>query len=357
MEWAKLSSAAKFNLATSGMSNLPLSALPVTLDDLEITGTDPYGFAELKERLAAKAGVESENIVTAAGTSMANHLALAALIEPGHEVLIEQPAYDPLLSTAEFLGARIRRFPRRFEEGWEIDLERLAAAMSDETRLVVVTNYHNPTGVRTSDQVLAEIARLAARRGAWLLVDEVYLEACFDPDAISAFHLGSNVVATGSLTKAYGLSGLRCGWIIAPAEEARRMWRINDLYGATPVHLGERASAVALDHMDTLAAAAEERLERNRELLARFLDARNDLEAVRPQAGTIVFPRLAGRDEGDTERFLTLLRERYETSVVPGRFFAEPRHFRLGVGGETVMVEEGLARLAHALDEFMDASG
>lgn len=355
MEWAKLSAAATFNLATSGVSNLPFSALPVALDDLEITGVDPYGYSPLKERLAAKAGVASENIVTAAGTSMANHLAMAGLLEPGDEVLIEQPGYDPLISAAHYLGARVRRFSRRFDRGWELEPEVVDAAMSEETRLVVVTNYHNPTGVRTSDQVLAEIATLAARRGAWLLVDEVYLEACFDPDALSAFHLGPNVVATGSLTKAYGLSGLRCGWIIAPPEEALRMQRINDLYGATPVHLGERVSVIALDHLEEIWAAAEERLEKNRELLDRFLDGRGDLELVRPAAGTIVFPRLAYRDESDTERFLAMLRERYETSVVPGRFFEEPRHFRLGIGGASAMVEEGLERLGRALDELADS--
>lgn len=356
MEWAKLSASAPFNLATSGVANLPFSALAVELDDLEITGADPYGYGELKERIAAKAGVASENIVTAAGTSMANHLAMAALLEPGDEVLIEQPGYDPLLAAAEYLGARVRRFPRRFESGWEIDPEVVDAAMSEETRLVVVTNYHNPTGVRTSDRVLAEIATLAARRGAWLLVDEVYVEACFDPDALSAFHLGPNVIATSSLTKAYGLSGLRCGWVIAPTEEAQRMWHINDLYGASPVHLGERASVIALDHLDEIAAAAEDRLARNRELLGRFLDARDDLEVVRPAEGTIVFPRLADRDEADTERFLALLRERYETSVVPGRFFEEPCHFRLGIGGASSMVEEGLERLGRALDDLADAS-
>ncbi len=356
MEWAKLSAGATFNLATSGVANLPFSALPVTLDDLEITGADPYGYGELKERLAAKAGVAVENIVTAVGTSMANHLAIAAFLEPGDEVLIEQPSYGPLLDAAEYLGARVRRFPRRFEAGWEIDPEAVDAALSDAIRLVVVTNYHNPTGVRTPDQVLVEIARLAAQRGAWLLVDEVYVEACFDPDALSAFHLGPNVVATGSLTKAYGLSGLRCGWIVAPREEARRMWRINDLYGATPVHLGERVSVVALDHLDEIAAAAEDRLTRNRELLDRFLSGREDLEVVRPAAGTIVFPRLAYRDADETERFVSLLRERYETSVVPGRFFEEPRHFRLGIGGASAMVEQGLERLGRALDDFADSS-
>lgn len=352
MEWAKLSSAAPFNLAVSGVSDLPLTALPVELGDLEITGPDPYGYVPLKERLAAKAGVSTENIVTATGTSLADHLAIAALIEPGDEVLIERPSYAPLLATLQYLGARLRRFSRRFEGGWSIDLDAVAAALGDATRLVVITNYHNPSGVRSDDRTLRELAAMAARRGAWLLVDEVYLEACFDPEARSAFHCGENVVATGSLTKAYGLSGLRCGWIIAPPEVARRARRINDLYGATPVHLGERVSVIALDYLDEIAAAAASRLQRNRRLLDRFLDSRDDLEVVRPGAGTIVFPRLAGATKEKTEQFLRMLRERYETSVVPGRFFEAPRHFRLGIGGDTRTVAGGLERLGDCLDEI-----
>lgn len=352
MEWAKLSAAAPFNLAVSGVSNLPFSTLPVALEDLEITGPDPYGSAQLKERLAAKAGVAVANVVTAAGTAMADHLAIAALIDVGDEVLIEQPSYSPLLSTIEYLGANVRRFPRRFEAGWAIELDAVEAAMTEATKLVVVTNYHNPSGVRTADGTLSRLAELAARRGAWVLVDEVYLDACFDPGARSAFHLSDNIVATGSLTKAYGLSGLRCGWILAPREVARRAWRLNDLYGATPVHLGEQVSVIALDNLDRIAEQVAARLKRNRALLDRLLDSRDELECVRPEAGTIVFPRLRGVSVDDTERFVALLRERYETSVVPGRYFDAPRHFRLGIGGDTEVVGEGLARIGAALDEF-----
>ena len=147
----------------------------------------------------------------------------------------------------------------------------------------------------------------------------------------------------------YGLSGLRCGWVLAPPPLARRMWRINDLHGAIPAHAAERLAVVALDHLPAIAAAARALLARNRALLAAFLDTRRDLETVRPEAGTIVFPRLAG---GEVEALCRLLRERHETSVVPGAFFESPGHFRLGIGGETEMVEEGLARLARALDEL-----
>lgn len=358
MAWAKLHAHARFDLAASGVGSLPLAELPVAPEEvlaaLEITGEAGYGYPPLIERLAARAGVATENVVCATGTSMANHLALASVLDPGDEVLIEQPTYELLVSAARYLGAEVRRFPRRFENGWAVDPAAVERALTPRTRLVVVTNLHNPTGVRTPDEVLARLAALAGRQDARLLVDEVYLEACFDAPGRSAFHLGPNVVATASLTKAYGLSGVRCGWVLAPPALAERMRRLDDLYGASAAHPAERLSVLALDHLAPIAERARTRLAANRTLAERFLDARSELAAVRPEAGTIVFPRLL---RGDVDELCRVLRERYDTSVAPGRFFEEPRHFRLGLGAETGVVEEGLRRLGLALDELVRSTG
>ncbi len=353
MEWAKLHAGARFDLATSGVGSLPLAELPVPREEvlaaLELTGSAGYGYPPLTERLARRSGAAVENVVCATGTSMANHLALAAVLDPGDEVLIERPTYELLVSTARYLGAEVRRFPRRFAAGWAIDPAVVERALTPRTRLVVVTNLHNPTGVRTPDVVLARVAALAEERGARLLVDEVYLEACFDPAARSAFHLGPNVLATSSLTKVYGLSGVRCGWVLAAPELAARMRRLDDLHGASAAHPAERLSVLALDHLGPIADRARRRLAAHRALVGTFLDGRDDLDAVRPAHGTIVFPRLAG---GNVDGLCRLLRERFETSVVPGRFFEEPRHFRLGLGAATPVVEEGLRRLGLALDDL-----
>jgi len=348
MEWSKLRSPARFNLATSGLSNFPLSALPARIEELEINGPTIYGYAPLQERIAQKTAAPLESIVAAAGTSMANHLALAALVEPGDEVLVEHPTYELLLSTARYLGASVRRFPRRSDAGFALDPSAVAGAITPATRLVVVTNLHNPSSVRAEENALAEIGGIAGSVGARVLVDEVYLECLERPR--SAFFLGDNFVTTSSLTKAYGLSGLRCGWVLAPPDLARRMWRINDLYGATPAHPAELLSVVAFDHLDAIAARTRAQLARNRALLDAFLDSRPDLEVVRTPSGTTSFPGF--RREGEVGRFCAILRKCYETSVVPGEFFEMPEHFRIGIGGETAMVEEGLRRLGRALDDL-----
>jgi len=353
MHWAKTSSRARFNLATSGLDNLSLKDLRVSLDDLEITGTTGYGYPPLIQALADRHRVDPSCVVTSAGTTFANHLALAALINPGDEVLFERPAYEPFLAVAHYLRAEVKRFERRFEDGFQLSPAEIEKQISPRTRLIVLTNFHNPTGVLTGDDVLAEVGELARSVNARVLVDEVYVQMLFEDPPRTAFHLGNEFVVTSSLTKAFGLSGLRCGWIFAESELAQRIWRLNDLFAATPVHAGERLSVLALQQLEGIARNAQSRLDANRRLLNEFLDQRDDLETVRPAAGSIMFPRVArGNSAGDSEQLCKLLREKYETSVVPGKFFEMPAHFRIGLGGDSEILKEGLVRLGAALDEL-----
>ena len=353
MEWAKLCSASKFNLASSGVESFSLRELPVKLEDIEINGPTVYGYAPLQERLAKKNGVATENVVAATGTSMANHLAMAAMVEPGDEVLIEEPTYELLTSALRYLGAELKTFPRKFENGWAVDLEDIKKNMSPRTRLIVLTNLHNPSSALMPEQTLAEIGKLALQSGVKVLVDEVYLEAMFDAPQRSAFHLGEQFVITSSLTKAYGLSGLRCGWILAEKNLAQRIWRLNDLFAATPAHPAELLSVIALDNLDRVKARAKKILDANRKALTTLVEPLAEIEMTPLQYGTTVFPRLR---RGNAEQFCQWLREKYETSVVPGHFFGMPQHFRIGIGGDPEMTAGALERLAAALGEFSKIS-
>jgi aspartate/methionine/tyrosine aminotransferase len=347
MHWAKTRSVARYNLATSGLGNMKLSELRVSLDDLEITDGG-YGYQPLIQSIATRYRVAPEQVVTAAGTTFANHLAMAALIKPGDEILFEHPAYEPMLALARYLGAAVKRFSRRFEDEFQIFPEELDRLATPKTRLIVITNLHNPSGVLIDDATMKQIGEIARRVGARVLVDEVYMETLFEDSPRTSFHLGEEFVVTSSLTKAFGLSGLRCGWILARPELTKRMWLLNDLFAATPVHAGERLSVVAMQQLETIRARAQQLLDRNRQILNEFLDTRDDLEVVRPEFGTVMFPRVR---HGTSERLCDLLREKYETSVVPGVFFEMPAHFRIGIAGDTDVLLEGLKRLGLTLDD------
>jgi len=353
LAWAKLKSKARFNLAVSGVLDYPLAELPVRIEDLQIAGDAPYGYPPLMERLAAKANVRKECVVYTLGTSMANFVALTALVHPGDEVLIERPTYDPLLTILEHIGTKVCRLERRAEKGFKLELEELDRKLTSQTRLVILCNLHNPTSDLTDERTLQQAGAMAANVGARVLVDEVYLEAMFDQAWRSAFHLGANFVVTSSLTKAYGLSGIRCGWILAQADLVERMWQIVDFTYGIPAHPDELIAVIALDNLDRVRDRARTLLETNRALVNEFLAKHPDLECGPSRFGTTLFPRLKS---GRAAEFVKILRERFETSVVPGEFFELPEHFRLGFCGTTETVRGGLDRLGAALAAFPSLS-
>jgi aspartate/methionine/tyrosine aminotransferase len=156
-------------------------------------------------------------------------------------------------------------------------------------------------------------------------------------------------VCTNSLTKVYGLSGLRCGWILAEPDLAERMWRLNDLFGVNQAHPAERLACIAFEHIDQVIGDTPAMLAENRACWNAFVDSRDDLDCMPAEHGITVFPRWTG---GDTERLDAMLRERFETAVVSGRWFEMPEHFRVGFGLPQPDFKEALSRLGAALDSL-----
>lgn len=340
MNWAKTQSRARFNLATSGVGGFPLHEMPRPA--LEINGPPGYGYAPLSAAIARHCAVDPDCVVTAAGTSFANHLAMAALLDPGDEVLLEHPTYELILSAAQYLGAKINRFFRLEERDYEVDPDDIKRALTPKTKLIILTNLHNPSSVLTSNATLRVVGDLARSVGARVLVDEVYLDAVYHGTPASSFHLGREFVVTNSLTKVYGVSGIRCGWILAEPDLVRAMWRLNDLFASNNAHPAELLGVAAFEHLDRIRNRSRVIVEADRLLLAEFLSHQEGLSAPQTHWGTTCFLR---RKKGDVEGFLLRLRRDYETTAVPGRFFEMPDHFRIGMGVDTQMFREGLKRL------------
>jgi aspartate/methionine/tyrosine aminotransferase len=350
LRWAKTHPPAPCDLTSSGVPYLPLRELPVELADLEISGTGAYGYPPLQQAITARYRVDGGCVAAAMGTSMANLLALAAVVRRGDEVLVEHPTYEPLTSAARWLGAEVRTFARRAEDGFRLDPAQVGRGMTSRTRAVVITNLHNPSSALADDDVLREIGGIAERAGARVIVDEVYLDALWEPAPRTCFHLGETFIATNSLTKVYGLNGLRCGWILAAPPIVERAWRLTELFNNIGVHAAERLSLAAFQDLDAIARRSRALLDANADALNRFYAAHLDAFDVRRHThGTVSFPRLR---RGDADALCDLLMERYETAVVPGRFFGMPDHFRIGLGVEPAVFREGLERLGRAVEEL-----
>ena len=346
MHWAKFKGPVRYALTGSEVEHFHMDRLGVSIDALDLDGASHPRYAPLRQRIARRYGVGVENVVAADGTSMANFLALATLISPGDDVLIEHPSYDPILGAASFLAASIRRFQRNPSDAFRLDPTTVEKQLTQKTRLIVITNLHNPSGNLTQEANLRALGQLAAKVGARILIDEVYLDAA---GATTAFHLGPQFVCSNSLTKVFGLSGLRCGWVLAEPELAERMWRLNDLFGVNQAHPAERLACIAFEQIDQVIGDTPAMLADNRALFDSFVGARADLECMPAVHGIVAFPRWRS---GDTDRLDARLRERFDTAVVPGRWFEMPEHFRIGFGLPTDVLEEGLTRLGAALDEL-----
>jgi aspartate/methionine/tyrosine aminotransferase len=346
MAWAKTRPSPRFDLAGSNVLTCSVADLPGAGDALALSGRNDNGYAPLMEAIAARYGVRPTQVTTAQGTSGANFLVCAALLEHGDDVLVESPGYDPLLGASRLLGGNVVRFQRTFEDGWALDPSRVEAAITPRTRLIIITSPHNPTGTLADVEALRAVGRLAEQAGAHVLVDEVYLDAS-GSDASVAASLGDALITTSSLTKSYGLAGLRSGWVLSSEAVAERLRRARDVIDGTGPIVTERLSVLAFEQLDRLIARTRALLDVNTALVRNFLHSRPELEFVYPAGGTVVFPRLRGVHS--TDRFAERLMTERETAVVPGRFFDAPAHFRIGFGGETEALRGGLEAISGAL--------
>ncbi len=346
--WMKHAPQVAYDLMGSNLLHCRMDDLPGAREQLELDGFNEEGYQPLVGAIAGRYGVTPAQVSVANGASGANFLACGAILARGDEVVVERPVYDPLLAVPRFLGAKIVRFDRVMEEGFRVDPDRVAAAVTPKTRLIVLTNLHNPTGALASRESLTAVGELADQVGARVLVDEVYLESVPGPELLPAATISPTFITTSSLTKAYGLAGLRAGWALSEPELAERMRRVRDLVDGLGSFPSEMLAFLAFQNLPALRERARRILEPNFRVLSEFMETRPELEWVRPSGGSVAFPRVQGLE--DTWSFARHLRERYDTGVVPGRFFEAPKHFRVALGGEGKTLVEGLRRLGEALE-------
>jgi aspartate/methionine/tyrosine aminotransferase len=350
--WAKTRQPAAIDLAGSNLLHCTFDDLPGARDALELWVPNDNGYRPLVDGLAEHYRIASDRIVTANGCSGANFVAIAALLTAGDDVLIEQPGYDPLIGACMLMGAKVHRFLRRFEDRYQIDVDDLQRHVTPRTRLIVVTTPHNPSGVRLDRASLAALGQLADRAGAHVLVDEVYLDASAavrreHGPAFSAAQIEGPFIVTNSLTKSYGLAGLRLGWAIAPAAIAERLRRARDVVDNAGNAPSDRLAALAVSRRAALGERARSLLGANIAHVKTFLAAQPRLEVAEPPGASVIFPKL--RDATDCEPFVQTLLDRHGVAVAPGRFFDAPAHFRVSLAGRPEILARGLEAIAGVL--------
>lgn len=353
----------EINLSESGVEPLRLEEL-LPADKVGSLLGEPLGYtqtngtAALRELVAADyAGASADHVLITAGSAEANFLACWRLVEPGDEVVVLHPNYLQTHLLAAAHGARVRPWPLRLDgEGgggarWAPALDALGDLVTARTRLVLLCNPNNPTGARLTAAEVDAVCAAAARHGAWVLSDEVYRGAERDGSLTpSAWGRYERVVVTGGLSKAYGLAGLRIGWVVAPRSLTAELWSRRDFTTIAHGALSDRLARVALapDMRRRLLARARRRIAEHYAIVRDWVaGAGAGLSHVPPEAGAIVsvrYPHAIGSAE-----LATRLRETASVLVAPGAHFGLEGHLRIGFGGEAPPLRAGLDRLGRLL--------
>ncbi|MEJ2679154.1 MAG: aminotransferase class I/II-fold pyridoxal phosphate-dependent enzyme [Gemmatimonadota bacterium] len=344
-----------FNLSESGVHPLTLRELASYGDDDVLATLLGYGQSNGSDPLRAYIaamydGADDGNVVLTNGSAEANFVTLWELLPPGGTVAVYMPTYMQTHHLAQNFGATVREFWGREEDGWQPDPDEVRSAI-DGADLVVVTNPGNPTGAVLSDASRRAIVDAAASAGAWILADEVYAgaEVAGGPATPSFWGSYDRVVAVGSLSKAYGLPGLRIGWLEAPHELAARLWSRTDFTSISTGQLTDTLACIALrpDIRPKIMERARGIIRSNLQVMADWLDRMAVFTYRPPDAGAIVYARYDMPPE--SEELAERLRVEQDLLIVPGAHFAMGKYVRFGFGLPVEELQAALGRFGQLI--------
>jgi aspartate/methionine/tyrosine aminotransferase len=345
----------EYNLSESGVHPLLVRELlkdPNLEEDLLATPLNyPHadGLPILRERIASLyPGATAENVLVTTGAAQANYCSTHTVLGPGDQLAYMLPNYMQIWGVAQNLGATVNTFSLKEELDWAVDLEALERAISPQTKLIAVCNPNNPSGHIMSDEEMDAVVAAADRAGAWLLADEVYAGAERVREQITPTFYGryNKVLAVGSMSKAYGLPGLRIGWVVAPPEMIQAIWARQDYVTICASMLANKLAAHALkpDVLARLMQRTRAYIRKGYAVFERWWEEHGEIfSLVPPQAAAIAFVRY-NIDVNSSALIDRLVREK-STYVVPGDHFGIDHHIRISYGLPEPYLQEGLDRI------------
>lgn len=354
----------KFDIAESGI--LPLSTQDLLnfepddrreatlreLLDLPLGYSEARGTEALREALAATyAGVSAEQILVTTGAIEANYLLFNELLDPGDHVIAPYPAYQQLYTVPRAIGCDVSLWPVGPETNYQYDLNRLEAMITPRTKLIIVNTPHNPTGAMLSPEDAARVYAMADRVGAWVLGDEAYRWLAVPggaPFAKPIVEHGARGISVGTLSKPYGLPGLRIGWMVAPPDIVQRCWGLRDYITLSPGKLNDALARLGLRHHDRIVARNTQIIETNLKAATEWINARRDyLSWTPPRGGLLALVKY------DLPILSLELADRlaleYSVMLAPGSAFGYEYHLRMGIGQRPDIFAAGLAEAGKCL--------
>ena len=340
-----------YDIGESGMKYLTVRDLDLDLNNVELRYGYHLGHPELRQEISKQySGLAEENVAVTTGASEGNFSVIAHLVGSKDHLIIEHPTYPSLYQIPRSLERDHSLFRLKWEDQFRPDLDALRKLVKSNTKLITLTHPNNPTGSVITHDELKEAIEIAEEAGAYLMVDETYREMMFDKPPPLAATLSPNAISLTSMSKTWGLPGIRIGWVVADTPIIQAIRAVREQVTICNSSLGEAIAKSVLEKKDKLLTGLREAMFSNYKIVKDWMENQSWLEWIEPQSGVVCAPRL--KKGGSTDELCKLLVTKYKTFTVPGSRMELDGHFRLGFGGEQEELIRGLENLAHALKEI-----
>lgn len=342
----------RYNLSESSIADQKLSDIGLSLPDLTLLYGEHRGDRALRDLIAAESGVGSDDVLVTAGAAGALFIVATALLSERDHLVVVRPNYATNIETPKAIGCAVSYIDLTFEDGFALDVARVAAAMRPNTRYISVTCPHNPTGTMMSRADLDALIALAEKRGCYLLVDETYRDLSYGRQLPVAASLSARAISVCSLSKAYGIPGIRIGWLVTRDTGLYETFlSAKEQIGICGSVIDEAIARAMLERRSAFLGTMLPEMARRRDMVQAWIDGEPLVDWVRPEGGVVGFPRLDVAESFDLDGFYTRLLDRHGTYVGPGHWFEMPkRFFRVGFGWPTEdQLRGGLAAISAAL--------
>jgi aspartate/methionine/tyrosine aminotransferase len=347
----------EFNLAESSVADLRFDELNISLNDLKLEYIGHRGKETLRKLIVKDApNLSSKNVLLTNGAATALFIINTSLLNKEDHLIVVRPNYATNIKVPETIGCKISYIDLQFENEWRLELPSVAKATTNATKLISITTPHNPTGIVMDENILDQLTDFAEAHDIYLLVDETYRNTCFTTSYPIAASKSKNVISVSSLSKAYGLPGLRMGWLITQDEILMEQFLASkEMIYISNSAIDEEVAYQFYLQKEKFAKAINEKAMHNFELLTQWLQKEKRLECILPQGGVICFPRFKNDIEIDTNKFYQTLLQKYKTMVGPGHWFEMPdTYMRIGFGwNNAATFEQGLKNISAAIDECL----
>ncbi len=349
----------KFNLTESSFRDAKLGELGLDLSELILCYGDHLGLKPLRELIAEESStptetVRAENVLLTVGAAHALFTVSTGTLDRGDRLLVTRPNYATNIETPRAIGAEIDFYELTFEDGYRLNVEKLSAMIRPGTKLVSVTTPHNPTGVVIPESDLRRLVEITGEKGITLLVDETYRDMAFDRLPPLAATMGRHVISVCSLSKTYGLPGIRLGWLVTmDPKRMETFLAAKEQIVITGSVVDETIGYEYLKNRAKHLPAIRDRIREHHRILESFYAKEKRLERVPTQGGVVSFPRIRKDSGVDVDRFYEILNSKFGTFVGPGHWFEQDRaSMRIGFGWPTTEeLREGLAHISRALND------